>query len=191
MLGIVMGRKQQIAASVGALGLLVPSIARADGIDVDWLLTRSAGWERHPIRALVLMVILMLVNYGLNYLVIGLPAAKALQRQPSSLTRGLVWYTLLAQGIDRIAFVISIVIGMMLASTVGIRGEAVLGLGAMIGLGLNFIIAGAGIGGLALATMTKRWKVPAKPAQTIAIRAGILTNPSWIIMLTPLIDRLT
>jgi hypothetical protein len=169
--------------------LLTPSLARADGFDVGWLLTRASGWERHPVRALTLMVVLMLVNYGLNFLVIGVPASKASQRRSSSLATGLIWYTFLAQGIDRMAFTMSIMMGMMLASMFEIQGEAVLGVGATIGLGLNFIVAGTGIGGLALAMMTGRWDVPAKSARKIAISAAILTNPGWIIMLSVLIER--
>lgn len=156
--------------------------ARADVFDVAWFLSRVGGWDTSPERAVAAMIGLMAVNYVLNVLVIGVGAGGK-----SPTTRGrrlgsLVWFTLAGQVIDRVGAVVGIPLGLLVVHVLGVRGDAELGLGVMTGVGINFVLAGAGIAGLAY-WLLGRWRVPRARRTAVAIAAGILTNPAWAMAL--------
>lgn len=163
---------------------LLPSTAMADGIDGGWLLTRIGGWDRKPLFALLLFVGLMIVNYGLNLVVVGLPAAHAGNRPRFWFGKDLIWYTVLAQVVDRLGFILSLTVGTAVAALFNSKIEVALSHGILGGLAFNFILSGLGIVMLSEFLVKVRWRVAPRSARRIAIRAGIFTNPTWFIALS-------
>lgn len=155
--------------------------ARADGIDIVPFLTRVGGWRDHPLTSVALVVGLMLVNYLVNVAVIGIPSAKASQTKLRVFARDLIGFTLLAQIADRLAAIAGLLVGLFIIDLIGISGEQGLLKGALLGLALNFIFAGLAIGFLALWYVRRRWGISKRPARVIAIAAGVITNPAWLL----------
>jgi|GEM_PF-3028442 len=155
--------------------------ARADGIDVVPFLTRVGGWHVHPAISVGLMIGLMLVNYLVNVAVIGIPSAKASQTKLRVFARDLIGFTLLAQIADRLAAIAGLLVGLFIIDLIAIRGEQGLLKGALLGLALNFVFAGLAIGFLALWYARRRWGISKRPSRVIAIAAGVITNPSWLL----------
>jgi hypothetical protein len=170
--------------------LLLPSTAMADGIDSGWLLTRIGGWDRKPLLALLLFVGLMAINYGLNLAVIGVPAANAVDRPRFWFGRDLIWYTVLAQVVDRLGFILSLTIGTTVAAIFNSKLEIALSRGILGGLAFNFLLSGLGIATLSEFFVKSRWRIPPPSARRIAVRAGIFTNPTWFIALSLAISAL-
>jgi hypothetical protein len=167
---------------VACLGLLLglSTVARADGIDIVPFLTRVGGWRDHPLTSVALVVGLMLVNYLVNVAVIGIPSAKTSQTKLRVFARDLIGFTLLAQIADRLAAIAGLLVGLFIIDLIGISGEQGLLKGALLGLALNFVFAGLAIGFLALWYVRRRWGISKRPARIIAIAAGVITNPAWL-----------
>ena len=140
--------------------LVIPSVAMADGIDVTWLLTRVGGWNRKPLLAFALCIGPMFFNYLLNVAVIGVPAAKAGERGRLSFCGDLVWYTLLAQIVDRVGCILGVIIAAALATVFGANFERQILWGFLGGYGLNFLFSGLGVAILSGLLMRKRWSIP-------------------------------
>jgi len=164
--------------------LVVPSTAMADGVDAGWLLTRVGGWDRKPLLALVLFIGLMLLNYVLNVAVIGIPAANAGNRPRFRFSKDLLWYTVLAQVIDRVSFLLTLTIGTTVAGLFNSKIEVALVRGIVAGLVLNFLLSGLGVAMLSEHFVKVRWHIPPRSTRRIAVRAGIFTNPTWLIALS-------
>lgn len=158
--------------------LAIPRDADADALDVAWFLSRVGGWSHSPLRAMSLLIGLMVVNYVTNILVIGLPARSIGQRTTVLMARDLVWFTLVAQGVDRLSAVIGATLGFVFVTAGGAHGETALGLGLAIGIPLNFLLAGIAVGLLAH-WLLGRWGVVGRSRRNIALAAAILTNPAW------------
>jgi hypothetical protein len=167
-----------------------PSSARADGIDIGWFLTRVGGWRHNPMLSAALALTLLAFNFALNLLVIGKPATPAWTENRSALAIHMVAFTLIAQVVDRLCGLVGLFLGMALVSAFGARGETVLGAGFTAGLGFNFALSGTGVALPAHQYMTRLWKTPSPRARTIALRAGLITNPAWAIGLTMAIGAL-
>jgi hypothetical protein len=155
--------------------------AHADGIDIVSFLTRVGGWRVHPAISIALVVGLMLVNYLVNLLVIGLPSAKLSKMSLSFLARDLVGFTVLAQIADRLAAVLGLIVGAVVIDRVGIGGEEGLAKAIELGLALNFVFAGLAIGFMSLRYARRRWGLSKRSALVIATIAGVITNPAWLI----------
>jgi len=171
------------AAFAAGLLLLDASTARADGIDIMWLMTRVGGWRVNPAWAATMLFGLMLVNYLLNVLVIGIPSARGSALKLTVISRDLVLFTIIAQVADRLCAIAGLALGFLITSLVGISGEAALGIGFLSGIGLNFVLSGLAVALLAFLYLRRRWAVTIPLAKSIALRAGLITNPAWVMAL--------
>lgn len=162
---------------------LWPLGARADSIDVGWLVFKVNFLREGPLRGVALAVLLLAVNLALNVLVITAPACRAVGRPLAGSWGPTVGYTLLAQVVDRMACVIALPLGVWVAFGTGLRGEGGMGAGAMIGLAFNLLLAGLGVGLLARWFVIRHLGLPREAARPIAIRAAVWTNPAWLMFL--------
>lgn len=174
---------------VVALVLVTPASASADGIDIVWLMTRVGGWRVHPILSAAMIVGLMTVNYLLNLVVLGMPAARFLQIKLGALTKDLVAFTLLAQIADRAGGVVAFLLSFSLIGFAGLGGEQELVAGLLVGVYLTFIFSGLAVGLLALWYLRRRWEVQRRRAMTIAVWTAVITNPAWAMMIQWFIAR--
>ena len=157
--------------------------ASADGIDVVWFMTRAGGWSVHPVLSVAIMVSLMLVNYILNLVVIGIPTAKILQVRLRALLRDLATFTLLAQIADRIAAIGALILSVVAMHLFSVGGEQGVTHAVIASIGLNFVFSGLVVGLLALWYTKRRWGLVGRPRSVVALRAGLITNPAWIMVL--------
>ncbi|MCE9613964.1 MAG: hypothetical protein K8T26_06775 [Lentisphaerae bacterium] len=168
--------KRRSALSVGlvAFGTLCPSAALADGIDL------VAYFSRTPCEdvalAIPLVALLMVVNYGLNFLVVGLPARRLGSLPISRILRSLIWLTMFGQAADRIGAILAALLAGLVAGVLGLKGE-----GSWVAplLVMNFVFAGIGVGILAFVFAKRIWGLSFRHSIWIATGAGILTNPAW------------
>jgi hypothetical protein len=161
-----------------AILLCISTTARADGIDVIPFMFRVGGV--HPAIAVAIVIGAMLVNYLLNVVVIGLPAARAAQTGPGRFARDLIGFTLLAQIADRVGAFVALILGFLIVDVLGIPGEDGIAKGALLSIVLNFVFSGVAIGFLAMGYHKRRWGILQRPARVIAIAAGVITNPVWL-----------
>ncbi len=169
-------------AILAVLLLLAEGTAIADGIDVLWLMTRIGGWETHPILSGAIMIGLMLVNYVLNVVIVGIPAARLLHIKIGSLLRDLVVFTLLAQISDRVGAVTGFLLSFLFVDLAGFGGEQAIKFGLVGGVALNFILSGLGVGLLALWYLRRRWGVEGRGVKAIVTAAALITNPGWVMI---------
>jgi len=165
------------------LGLITPTSASADGIDIIWLLTRVGGPRVHPALLSAMIVGLMIVNYLLNFLVLGLPAARFLQIKAGIFKKDLATFTLLAQIADRGSAVGAFFLSFLIIGFTGLGGEQHLQAGALVGMFLNLIISGIAVGLLAVWYLRRRWGVARRKATSIAMWTALVTNPAWIMII--------
>jgi hypothetical protein len=162
---------------VGLAASLVSPVARADAIDLVPYFTRVPGGHSRPV-VVGLVVVLMLVNYGLNVLVVGLPAFKASPASARTILLGLAWMTLWGQLADRAGAFLALLSADGLAGLLRVDGE---GAWFVPVLGMNFLFSGLAVGVLALYFLRRRWQVARRTAWLTALAAGIITNPAWAI----------
>lgn len=177
-----------IAVAV-VLVLFCPISASADGIDVLWLITRVGGWRDRPVLSAAMIVGLMAVNYLLNLVVLGRPAARFLQIKLGALTKDLVAFTLLAQIADRASGVVAFLLSFSIIGFAGLKGEEELVAGLLVGVYLTFILSGLAVGLLALWYLRRRWGVERRRARAIAVWTAVITNPAWAMMIQWFIAR--
>ncbi|MFY9570170.1 MAG: hypothetical protein WAV20_02050 [Blastocatellia bacterium] len=157
---------------------VTPATASADGIDVVWFITRVGSSSIHPVLSAAIVVGLMLLNYLLNLVVIGMPATRALQVKFGALSKDLAVYTLLAQIADRVCAVGGLALSFLIVALMGPEGEQGLKVGFLLGVALNFVFSALAVGSLALWYLRRRWRVEGS-AMVIAMRAAVITNPAW------------
>lgn len=148
---------------------------RADGVDMEAYLTR-VGRHSVPVT-LCLLLLLFTINYGLNFLVIGLPAIKFSNHPKRSITFELVWLTLLGQLADRLGAILSGFGAVPIAMGLNLKGE---GAWVLPLIGLNFVLSGIAVFGLVLFFLRRRWSIRGRRSVFIALSAGIITNPAWV-----------
>ncbi len=117
--------------------LALPSTARADGIDLSWFTSRLGGSPEHIIRTAGLVILLLAFNYGLNFLVIGVPVNRTRAISRSFVLTDLIGFTLIAQVVDIFGGFLGFLLGALLA-TLLVRGETQMVVGFMLGLALDF-----------------------------------------------------
>jgi hypothetical protein len=171
---MIMKRKGTIAVTVLTTSALCPCLALADGIDLVVYFSRTPC--ENLAVAIPVVVLLMLVNYGLNFLVIGLPARRLGSLPFRQVTRSLIWLTLLGQVADRIGAILAGLLAGLAAGALGLKGE-----GAWVAplLTLNFVFSGISVGILAFVFTRRFWGLRLKHSLWISTAAGILTNPAW------------
>jgi len=156
--------------------------ARADGLDLDYFL-RFNSWGHSTAYVCTVLVLIMVVNYLLNFAVIGAPAIRLASARPKTVALGLLFLTLLGQLADRIGSILGAIIGVIISSIIsGGRGMDNPYTGPSI-IVSNLLCSGIAVGCLALWFLRRRWSVPRALSYKIALAAGILTNPAWIMLL--------
>ena len=152
--------------------------ARADGIDLYYAFTRVA-----PIGSrwslLLLVPAVMLVNYGLNLLVVGWPVIHDTRCPVRSVAVPLVGFTILGQLADRLGFIVAAISGDLLAELLGLRGEGAFLIPMVV---LSFVSTGLFVAGLAFYYLYRRWHLGRGRSIAIAAAAGLLTNPAWVML---------
>src|SRR6185295_7346605 len=99
--------------------------------------SRVGGWRVHPIRSAAIVIGLMLINYLLNLVVLGIPAARFLQVKSGSLTKTLASFTVLAQIADRGGALAGFLLSFSIVGLTGLGGEQELNAGILVGVSLN------------------------------------------------------
>jgi hypothetical protein len=167
-----------IAATV-ALG----SSARADGIDIFALVASGLAPGR-GIQVIAMIALAMVINYAINFAVIGLPVIKLERADPRSVARGLVALTLLGQLADRAGIVLGLALSGPLADpiarTLGLHGE---GASFMPIIALTLLCSAVAVGALAYYFVRRRWHVSVRLSCIVAIAAAVLTNPVWMLII--------
>jgi hypothetical protein len=185
---IAFGRRSTLPlVSVIVTGALWASqAAAADGFDVGWFLTRAPA-SVDPASRVCLAGVLLALDYGLNFLVIALPARRQGVKLVTS-ARDLVGFTFLAQIADRLGMVACVFI-VALAQLVlpGRTTMASFAASTRYMLALNFVTSGAMVWILAEYYLAERWHVRRRPALWIASAAAVVTNPAWAIGMAPLL----
>lgn len=169
--------------------LITPAAASADGIDLVWLITRVGGLGNNPMVEAALVVVLLAINYFLNLVVMGLPAARTLGTNVRTLAKALLGFTLLAQVADRISAVSGFLLGVLMSDLLGVQGEHGLVVAIWIGIVLNFAISGLAICLLALWYLLRKWRVRRRTSIRLAALTGLITNPAWLMMIEWLVSR--
>jgi hypothetical protein len=161
-----------------AAAITVAPTARADGIDVAAFV--AGGLVPGRGIALVGMIALaMVLNYVINFVIVGIPAIKLGGMDARSVARGLVILTLLGQLADRIGLLAGVLIAIPLENTLGIKGE---GSFVIPLIASSALCAGIAVGALVYHFVRRRWHVPSRPSWMIAVGAAILTNPVWMLI---------
>ena len=171
---MMMKRKGTIVVAVLTSSALWPCLALADGIDLVAYFSRTP-YENVAV-AIPVVVLLMLVNYGLNFLVIGLPARRLGSLPFQQVTRSLIWLTLLGQVADRIGAIVAGFLAGPVAGILGVKGE---GAWVVPLVTLNFVFSGMSVGVLAFVFTRRFWGLRLKYCLWISTAAGIMTNPAW------------
>jgi len=169
--------------------MVTPPATRADGIDIVWLITKVGGPGVHPLVSAFLIVGLLAINYLLNLVVLGIPAARALGTSVRTLSKALLGFTLLAQVADRISAVAGFFLGALASVLLDVKGEAGIVAFFWIGIVLNFVFSGLAVCFLALWYLLRKWQVKRRTSIRIAALTELITNPAWLIMIQWLISR--
>ncbi len=146
----------------------------ADGIDVVAYFSRTP--YGNLFFALPVVAVLMLVNYGLNFLVIGLPARRLGSLPVGQILRSLVWLTLLGQIADRIGAIFAELLTGIILFLLQIQRE---GAWVVPLLTLNFVFSAISVAILAFVFTRRMWGLSLRHSVWISTGAAILTNPAW------------
>jgi hypothetical protein len=157
---------------------LLTSSARADGIDLVPYFTRVGGYGHSFYYVAAMVLLFMVINYALNFLVIGLPVIRLGCIAAPTVATGLIAFTLLGQMADRIGAVLAGLLTGPITAFFRLPGE-----GAWVAplLILNFLCSGLAIVALALYFLRRRWRIRPRLSWIIALVAGLVTNPAWVI----------
>jgi hypothetical protein len=180
-----------VLASVAIVLLATP--AYADGIDIGAIFT---GVDSElPVGEMIrLICLLMLLNYALNFAVIGIPALRVGPTSFGRTSLDLIWLTLLAQIADRAGSLLALAAAVL---TLIPLSFAIRATGLATGLAvLNWLIllfslffCGYFVWVLAFHFLRKRWQVSDRAARRIAGAAAILTNPVWVMVFGPYLTK--
>lgn len=175
-------RERWTSLALGVLAVSLPLEARADGLDAAWYLSRVPGWHHAPLTAVVLLAVLMVLNYGLNYVVLGLPAIR-MGGRGETVVKDLIGFTLFGQVADRLGAIVGPLLGSLAGLAFGMDGRKSLGLSFSVGFVLNFVLSGVVIALLARWYMQRRWSLAGRKVNVQAVITGVLTNPLWAVAL--------
>jgi hypothetical protein len=178
--------KRTRAYAIAALlfSVFIP-LAHADGLDPKYFV-RFDSLDHSWTYFGVVLSLIMIANYVLNFAVIGLPAMCWASVHAKTVALGLVILTILGQIADRIGSIVGLFVAMPIAAIASPfvssarRGlvDGVLGYSIVAG---NLICSGIAVGGLALWFLRRRWSVSKSLSWKIALAAAVLTNPAWIL----------
>jgi len=159
-------------------GSLFSVSARADGIDLVPYFTRVAGDGHSFSYIATAMFCIMVANYALNFAVIGLPAIRFGSVVAAKAASGLVALTLFGQIADRVGALLAGVLVGPVTALFRLHGEGAWLVPLLI---LNFLFSGFTVVALAFYFLRRRWHIEGRLPWIVAIVAGLITNPAWII----------
>ena len=157
-----------------AIATLFPREALADGIDLVAYFSRTLC--ENIALAIPVAVLLMLVNYGVNFLAIGWPALRLGSLPIHSIARSLVWLTLFGQIADRVGAVLAGFLVGPITEVLGLTGEGAWVVPLLV---MNFLFGAISVGILTFVFTRRLWGLSIQHSVWISIGAGILTNPAW------------
>jgi hypothetical protein len=169
-------KRTLILASI-TVGLFAPS-AHADGVDLVPYFTRVAGGGHSCYYIAAMMLAFMAVNYALNFAVIGLPAVRFGSVPIVTVATGLIALTLFGQLADRVGALLATFFAQPVTFIFRLQGEAAWAVPLLI---LNFLFSGLAVAALAFYFLHRRWRVQGRLPWMVAIAAGLITNPAWVI----------
>jgi hypothetical protein len=171
-------RTQLTALSLCFL-FLWPTRVFADTLDVSGL---SRFGDYGSVGEIVLLdAVFMAINYGLNFLFVGLPVMRLGNIPPRRMASDLVLFTFAGQVADRLGAVIAgVIAGPEVARSVYRYHDDPTS--AHLYFVLNFVLSGIALGILAL-FFCGRWRVSARGRSLVAILAAILTNPAYVMII--------
>jgi hypothetical protein len=180
-------RRTRVTAVVTVVVFTLNPSVRADGLDSSYFV-RFDSLDHSWAYFWAVLTLIMIVNYVLNFAVIGMPAILRASAHAKSVTLGLIILTILGQLADRIgafaAVFISFPIALFFSAFFPSQSH---GLDSPVfGYSLfaaNLICSGIAVGVLALWFLRKRWSVPRALAWKIALAAAVLTNPAWVLLI--------
>ena len=164
-------RRCLLVIAVCALG----GIARADGIDIGaWVMQLPTWWG--PGALLGFVVVSLLVDYALNFLVIGWLARRWSGQAGGKVARDLVAYTLWAQVADRVGAVLALLVVAASDSLLDKSSEVYFFTPLFLA---KFVLSALAIGVLVWRFARKRWALSRPRSFLLGVAGGILTNPEW------------
>jgi hypothetical protein len=175
-------------ARIIAVGIVLLAVASAyaDGLNSSYFV-RFDSDDHSWTYFWTVVTLIMLVNYALNFIVIGAPAVWKASSSVKTISMGLVVLTILGQVADRIGAFAAIFLAMPLAALFNVLiRSSVPGLeNPAFGYGIftaNLLCSGIAVGFLAWWFLRKRWSVPQSLSWKIALAAAFLTNPAWVLL---------
>lgn len=146
----------------------------ADGVDIVSMLTLMPS-GKSVLITVVWIGMALLLNYALNFLIIGFPLILKFKISFSSAGVGLIYLTLLGQIADRIGLFLGVV---GLVATCWQCSSKILQVTSLM---LYYGLASLPIALLSLGFLRGRWKINWLPSVVISLVAGVLTNPNWFL----------
>jgi len=167
------------------VSLVLSSSAWADGLNSSYFVRFNSDEHSWSYCVVVLMLI-MLANYALNFAVIGMPAIVRASAPVRIVALGLIALTILGQLADRIGAFAAIFVSMPIYAALSpLFPSQSHGLDTPAFfyslIGANLLCSGIAVGLLALFFLRRRWAVSSSLSWKIALAAAILTNPAWIL----------
>jgi hypothetical protein len=155
------------------IGILATKPAYADGIDITSYFARVNTFKPLPV-VIILVVALLLLDYGVNLLFIGLLARKYGQSSWLSILGHMITLTLLGQIADRVGAGASLFLADLTAYLSQPQS-----LQEYVGpLGLyNLVLSGFAIAALSSYFLKAKWNVTGRARWGISLIAGVFTNP--------------
>lgn len=162
----------RLALAVLAVCLLAGN-ARADGIDIGaWVMQLPTWWGPGAILGFVLVS--LLIDYALNFLVIGWLAARWSGEPRRKVARDLVAYTLWAQLADRAAAVLGLITMAAMDPWLSKQSEGYFVMPLLVSKVAWSVVT---IALLVLRFARKRWGLARGRSLVLGIAGGVLTNP--------------
>ena len=172
--------KEKAVASMFAL-MLAASTVKADGLDLDYF--TKVDSSIHSSKYIWAIVIdLMLINYLLNLIVIGLPVILKRFASKRKVLFGLIGLTLLGQIADKVGGLFAVNVALFIHSYTVERDSMSTSTAMAVEVAANFLFSGVAISILVFVTL-RLWSVPRPASYKIAVAAGVITNPAWSILI--------
>jgi hypothetical protein len=179
-------RKRISAIAIFCVAACSPS-ADADGLNSSYFV-RFDSLDHSWTYFWTVLTVIMIVNYALNFAVIGAPAILWTSARAKSVALGLIILTMLGQVADRIGAYAAVFLSMPIAGIFsalfpsqsdGLDSPAFI-YSLFAG---NLICSGIAVGALAIWFLRKRWSAPKALSWKIALAAAVLTNPAWVLLI--------
>jgi hypothetical protein len=154
---------------------LFPASVRADGIDLVSYFSR-VGYHSSVPAVVVLVIVFMAINYGLNFIFIGLPAMCFGKISRPVMARDLVLLTIAGQMADRLGALVAAFTAEPIAEALHLQGEAAWA-GPLVFLNLG--LSAVAIAFVVLFFCRRRWHLAFKWTALVMLLAVVFTNPVY------------